>query len=519
MATPTPPVPTPAPTPSGQIELVARRLSIVTVRGVSYEFTINGCISDKRCDELVKNHIQYLLIASGRDSFDSIKSTLKKNNDLSSEPFSLEKSEVTYLTKSGKQKTKDANTTFLANVPAETKEKVQRFWESTQGALVELTSGASAPLPLTPQPPANPPPTPLNDPANPDPANPAPPIRQPSTSPTVLTPYKNRAKRLPATTAFGQADVALVAQLQAMSDKYKGKPPAKVALELRKEYVNHIEANRDDFLKEPKFKEIMANLVNAFTKDNDKLMHQCGILSAKTFGNTDINRAQLTTLLSQHALPPTQAQQKDLIKIHNAYVLDNGLLNTNSFVEAFVKIHDPVKNPDQFEVVLIDQDNKSKLYQCRGNSSTTLPIIEGRCAFLCVNEHGLCASIPRGRKALFNAVATPLVPASITDTEDKNYEVLEALVDLYDTYDEASIHQYVLADIGFRARHSHAFDRLKGFIYKRDVKDARPGADFSDVDYGGTRLAQLSAAELASLLKTNRDNILKLADDENHPIV
>src|SRR5262245_12917171 len=123
------------PIPPGGVTLQIKQSSEVTVRGVRYAFTIDAdpSIANKRWDELVKNHIEYLLTVSGRSSFESVTSTFKKNDTPNPpEPFSLEKSDVTYVTASGKHKKKDAKATYLSRPTfKETKVKVDTYWRAT----------------------------------------------------------------------------------------------------------------------------------------------------------------------------------------------------------------------------------------------------------------------------------------------------------------------------------------------------------------------------------------------------
>lgn len=561
------PIPLNAPVP-GQIELTARRLSVVTVRGVSYEFSITGSISDRRCDELVKNHIEFLLTASKRDSFDKINSVIKKTDSTldSSERFKVESSHVEYRSRKGKIKNVDAWDKYVKPMREKTGDhsqatiqKASRFWQATQDSLVELTSGAANPAetPTTPIPTSldSEDPAPQNiDPVNstapsapslegpedhsaPSPANP-PLVERPR---TITTPYVNRAKRMqidPRTPPNQlQVDYALATQLSKMPNtnggvsQYNGQYPLHIKKDLRNKYVKHINDHKSDYLKEPKFTEIFDNLKNALLKDNQNLKNACNKLHSPNwqfFGYTNINESQLRALLTNPVGVLTSDQKNGLINIHNEYVKDGLYLNESSFLDAFVKIHNPESSPDMFEVVVINPANPEKAYLCANNpsSANNLPISEESCAFLYVDSQGRYQSISREKTTLplGLSLTNPSIPGDGNDNRDVSNE-LQTLIDLYDTYDDNSIKNYIFGiDSYAHAANLHnnypqAFERLKYFIYRHDSEsnnvNANIASGLNNPDYGLEALKAMTADVLANFLMTNRAKILAVGQNKH----
>lgn len=548
----------------GQIDLVARRLSVVTVRGISYEFSIQGSISDKRCDELVKNHIQYLLTASGRDSFDTITSTLRKNNDPTAEPFSIEKCDVTYVKKDGKQKTCNAKTKYIDRLNRsgygnnETKAKAEEYWRKTQDQLATLTSGVSEPYELQNQQPVNsnpassaPAAAPVNS-LNPAPvANPssstapvvsAAPVNNPNQAPalprrpaktphSIVKTYTNRLKRTrlpPVTVSY-----ALASQLSEMpSSSYPRESSVDtINKELRKKYVNHIEKNQANYLEDNKFKKvIMTNLMNAYNNPTTKeaLKSVCQQLNSAWLDRINIGINDLNVLLSpQGSSVRDPTKKQELLRIHNEFFQKDSALNVNldteSFVEAFVSSH----KGGRHEVVVINEKYKAKLSRCEGNNSSDTPInnSDDNCAFLFIDANDKCHSIPR-RKRCFS-ITDKIAPDPIENVESNNCEVLRNLIDLYDTFEQNSIHSYFSGTglfettDNFKKTYSKAFGTLTLFMYELDKQLERPGKDldFRDTTYGEKRLKQLSPKAFATLLKDYRDDILKFATNKNPTIV
>ena len=557
MATTTNPAPvTPATAQNAhaqdEIQLTATRLSVVTVRGITYQFTVTGSISDKRCDELVKNHIEFLLTASGKNSFDSIKSVIKPNAAAATtqDRFTVESSQVKYQSKKGRVKEKDVIEKYVkplrsnqTSCSPETRQKISSFWEATQQSLIELTSGAPSPAQPTPQAPQNASPhspaqlldAPAAQPAAPVPAapaaaNPAPAaIQQNVQRPrSIITPYVNRAKKMPNPVggpAENKVDLALAKQLAALPNvKFHGKRPLEIANTLRNEYLGYINEQKEDYIAGTKFTEIFENLQKAHRSDNATLMAACDRVFSATLGSslgyTNINGNQLNALMSNTTPQGITRQNKlDLIKIHDAYVKSGGFLNENSFLEAFVKIHDPVSNPDKFEVIVVNSNNTENLgsYLCDDNPSrptTKLPVTENNCAFLCVDDQSRYQSIPRQSRD-FRPIGRPIAASPTNDVSAD----LERLVDLYDnqdTYNNLSLKTYI--EGSFAQNYPQAYNRIKRFIYEHDrINNVNRNIinGFNNQNYGQLALNAITPDDLANLLMNNKEQVLAVGRDEN----
>ena len=463
----------PAAPAQDQIEFTATRLSVVTVRGVSYQFSVTGSISGKRCDELVRNHIELLLTASGKNSFDSIKSVIKPGSIGSPTRFTVESNQVEYLSKKGAKKKKDAWQKYVVPMQnnsqgsPEIREKVSRFWEASQRSFVELTSGAPSPAELA-APQVNPAqahqsphsPAQLVEPVNGGPSpvqmGPQQPIQPAAAIPVppanngedqFITAYRNAAQaqmRLPPV----KVDEALAHQISQMAlgqdtqgDKdYKGKTIQEIKRTLRKKYIDYININSAEYssARQPtKFLEILENLRNALKAEKGLLTQACNNCNSNDLGNyfskTNISFEILETLLfeqpAQNNNNPRSPLEifnefrandiNGLIKIHAEYININGTcLNENSFLEAFVKIHNRQgdSNPNMFQVLVVtNSPDTTPRHLCprdRGN------IFENRCALLFRDATGGYRSLVRRQRA---SVATSTSGAA---TPNSNSQLL-----------------------------------------------------------------------------------------------
>lgn len=521
-----------APAVPGQIEMTARRLSVVTVRGVNYEFSITGSISDKRCDELVKNHIELLLAASKRDSFDTIKSVIKKNDlattNNGASPFILESSEVTYLSKKGKVKKEDAVKSYInpisnnpQTVSPETVTKVNKFWNATQQSLVDLTSGAPDPVQSAPLSPASQN-TALQTPANPATSNP-PIVESPR---NIITTYKNRAKKMgnpPNTSEQSQVQYALASQLyEAKYPNNAGRSDEKIREKqglLIGNYKIHIEKNFDLYCQTGNFSEILKD-IRANLKKNPVLIKEIfnsvksAFLSPLKISEDQfeelLNASNFDTFITTMSLDKENIY-KGMMKIYTSCVEKGLPISEKLFLNSFISTQQI--QGFLLNVFVISPDGAERAYKWINDSN---PITDDkRCLFLYVDEQGRYQSIPRSRSA--SHVTETLTNAPIADDGNKNRDTsieLGLLIDLYDCYERTPVKNYILGR--FATDYPQAFERLKHFIWLNDCKKwddnpnhtgNRPGSN-NDLAYGDRTLRAMNADDLEALLTSNRAKIL-----------